>query len=512
MTKITCRNVWLALLLPVICMLAGCGGSPSGVQPSALNDSAAAVSPQATGDQPVIIGFASPPGKSEQDLVTGLGGKIRHSYHLISAIAATFPGQSIARLKSDARVKTVEVDAVAQACSETVPWGVSRVQAPSVQAGGNSGVGVKVAVIDTGIEYTHPDLSANYKGGYDYVNADSDPMDDHGHGTHCAGIIAAAAGNGLGVVGVAPGASLHAVKVLDAAGSGSYSSIIAGLQWCVDNHMQVASMSLGGTVDSLSLHNACDAAVAAGVTVVAAAGNAGPGADTVGYPAKYSSVIAVSATDQSNAIASFSSTGPSVAVAAPGVSIYSTYRGGGYATMSGTSMACPHVAGTAALVIAAGFGTPAAVRSQITGTALDLGATGLDPSYGYGLDQADLAVGGVPSPPPAPPPATVTHDVGVTSVQTAGNLALRSKNAKVTVGVTNLGGVSETTSVTVTDSVPGGTFSPVTITLAAGASTTVSLPWVPTVRGSQTLTAAVRVVAGETATSDNQRAVTVKVK
>jgi subtilisin len=278
---------------------------------------------------------------------------------------------------------------------------VDRIDGEVVRAAGNGGAGVKVGVIDTGIDYTHSDLDGNYQGGYDFVNADTDPMDDNGHGTHVAGTIAAEQ-NGAGVVGVAPAASLYAVKVLDATGSGSYGDVIAGLQWCVDNHMQIASLSLGGSVGCSTLETACNNAYAAGVLLVASAGNSGTSAgttDCVTYPAKYASVIAVGATTQTDMRPSWSSTGPAVELVAPGDGIYSTARGGGYATMSGTSMACPHVTGAAALVIASGLASsPQGVRDRLTSTADDLGTLGRDNLYGFGLVDANEAAGVVAVP------------------------------------------------------------------------------------------------------------------
>jgi subtilisin/minor extracellular protease Epr len=188
-----------------------------------------------------------------------------------------------------------------------------------------------VAILDTGIDYEHSDLNDNYIGGYDFANNDLEPMDDNGHGTHCAGIVAAEDNEG-GVVGVAPEADLYAVKVLDSVGNGYM--------------MDVISMSFGSNLGSTSLETACDNAYSSGVLVVAAAGNDGNPSgegDNVDYPARCDSVIAVAATDSNDNRAIWSSTGPDVELAAPGVSIYSTYLGGGYATMSGTSMACPHV-------------------------------------------------------------------------------------------------------------------------------------------------------------------------
>jgi len=170
----------------------------------------------------------------------------------------------------------------------------------------------------------------------------------------------------------------------------------------------VASMSLGGTTDSISLRLACDAAYAANVLVVAAAGNSGLGTDTVAYPAKYDSVIAVAATDSANNRASFSSTGPSIELAAPGVGIVSTVPGGSWASKSGTSMACPHVTGVAALIIHSGVTAVASVRQVLQSTATDLGAAGRDPSFGFGLVNAAAAVQSGPVVIDEPPTVNLT--------------------------------------------------------------------------------------------------------
>ena len=347
-----------------------------------------------TNHKKVIIGFVDEPNQADENMIRGLGGETKYTYRIINAKAVEIPEQAIAQIEKNPRVKYVEEDAKVYALGETVPWGVDRIDAEIVHADNNKGAGVNVSIIDTGIYYTHPDLDENYKGGYDFVNDDDDPMDDNGHGTHCAGIVAAE-DNNIGVIGVAPGAYLYGVKVLDSGGSGSYSDVAAGIEWSIDNKMQVISMSLGGSLDSQTLHDACDKAYEAGIVVVAAAGNDGtpPGrGDNVGYPAKYSSVIAVAATDSNDERARWSSTGPAVELAAPGVSINSTLPGEGYGKKSGTSMACPHVAGTAALVmIAYPSWTNADVRSQLQNTADDLGDPGLDTKYGYGLVDADEA-------------------------------------------------------------------------------------------------------------------------
>lgn len=353
--------------------------------------------------EPVIIGFKSTPGAADKAMVRGHGGDIKYSYTIINAIAAKLPEPAIENIQKNPRVTYVEMDGEVHTLDAELDnsWGVKHIGAGTVHDSGNKGTGVTVAILDTGIDYSHPDLNDNYIDGYDFANDDSDPMDDNGHGTHCAGIVAAE-DNGVGVVGVAPEAHLYAVKVLNSGGSGSVSDVIAGIQWSVNKSMAVISMSFGGGYSG-SMEAACDAAYNAGIAVVAAAGNDGnpPGkGDNVGYPAGYSSVIAVAATDSNDNRARWSSTGPAVELAAPGVSVKSTDRGGGYATKSGTSMACPHVAGTAALAIVAGEGN---VRQCLQDTADDLGPTGFDTKYGYGLVDADGA-----ALPDITPPAKVT--------------------------------------------------------------------------------------------------------
>lgn len=308
---------------------------------------------------------------------------------------------------------------------EVLPWGVGSIDADLVwdrngdlilDPGAITGLEVKVAIIDTGIDKTHPDLQANIKDGCNFVAkgivVKPDAWaDDNGHGSHVAGIVAAVE-NTQGVIGVAPQAYLYGVKVLNKTGNGYLSDVISGIEWSIDpngdgntsDRMDVINLSLGTTSDYQQLRDAVSAANSAGIVVVAAAGNDYGGA--VNYPAAYPEVIAVSATDSNNAIASFSNVGPEVDLAAPGVSIYSTYKGGGYAILSGTSMASPHVAGTAALVLASpvlakydlngnGIYEASEVRLALQTSADDLGAPDVDNLYGYGLVDAEEAATGV---------------------------------------------------------------------------------------------------------------------
>ena len=229
-----------------------------------------------------------------------------------------------------------------------------------------------------------------------------------------AGTVAAL-DNDVGVVGVAPEAHLYGLKVLGSDGSGSYSDVIAALDWCVINGIQVTNNSYGSSGDPGTLvKGAFDNAYTSGILHVAAAGNSGtpPGrGDNVIYPARYVSVIAVAATDQSDKRASWSSTGPTIELAAPGVSIYSTYIGG-YETLSGTSMASPHVAGTAALVWKAyPLLSNEGVRTQLQNTADDLGDSGRDSLYGYGLVNAAEAAGAEIPSPNEPPNVSIVSPV-----------------------------------------------------------------------------------------------------
>jgi subtilisin family serine protease len=368
---------------------------------------------QGIGHEDVLIGFKKFPGKSEKAQVEKVGGKIKYTYHLIPVIAASIPTTAIKGLKHNPNVTYIEEDGDVFIAGEwTVSeladsWGVDRIDADHVWDNNDSsskGAGVYVAIIDTGIDMDHPDLFANIAGGVNFVSGkgkdkapDPDDWDDgHGHGSHCAGIVAAD-DNGFGVVGVAPDlrfnnvGGLFGVKVLDDRGRGKASDFIAGLQWAVDNGANVVSISLRMYGEGVT--DACDAAYAAGLLLVSAAGNNWGGGVT--GPANHPSVVAVSATGfdgVNDFFAEFSSDGPEVELAAPGVDVYSTYRNGGYTFMDGTSMACPHVAGVAALAWATGYYVNgSAVRFQLNRIAEWLDGLNSD-QQGNGLVDAEAAV------------------------------------------------------------------------------------------------------------------------
>lgn len=359
----------------------------------------------------VIIGFKNVPGKSDVDFINSQGGIVKRTYKIINAISADVPEESLYTIMKSPNVEYVENDEKVfahvpigtcqevQVLKQTVPWGVERIGSRLVNAVGNAGKGVKVGILDTGIDYNHEDLKGNYRGGYNFVNNSNDPMDDNGHGTHVAGTIGAE-DNDIGVVGVAPQAYLYSVKVLAFDSTGSTSDIVSGLEWSVDNSMHVINMSLGSDDNSISVSRAIYNTYNAGVLIIAAAGNSGNAAgtgDNIDYPARYSSVVSVGATDINDNRARFSSTGPSLELSGPGDHILSTLNWNKYGVLSGTSMASPHVTGVAALVISAEPGiTNSRVRIRMQTTAQSISkATGKFSAkdwYGYGLVDAVKSV------------------------------------------------------------------------------------------------------------------------
>lgn len=322
-------------------------------------------------------------------------GTVEQVFHVIPAAVVTLPQYSVEALARNAEVKYVQPDYYrqfvitpqndAEPLEQVIPWGVDRIDADRAWRY-STGKKVKVAVIDTGIDVDHPDLQANIHGGVNTIDEyqPDEYDDDHGHGTCVAGIIAAV-NNDSGVIGVAPDAWLYSVKVLDLTGSGYISDIIEGIEWCIDKKLQVINMSFGG-YDNQALHDACDAAWEHGCILAA---SEGPG--YISYPAAYSSVIAVAATDR-NDYQGYEY-GPELELVAPGERILTTCIGGGYITVSGVSYGCPHVSGTAALVVALHpTYTNGMVRRILQITAEDLGTPGWDPYYGFGLVDAEAAV------------------------------------------------------------------------------------------------------------------------
>ncbi|MDO8585965.1 MAG: S8 family peptidase [Armatimonadota bacterium] len=314
-------------------------------------------------------------------IVRGAGGTDLKALPLVNGLAAALPVAALSVLSTRPGVIRVDDDLALYATgrpgqpAQSIPWGIERVEAPAAWPI-CAGQGARVAVLDTGIQLDHPDLAGNIAGGYNAVNPARSPNDNNGHGTHVAGTIAAIH-NEIGVVGIAYDARLYAVKVLNNSGAGRLSDLVDGLDWCINNGIQVVNMSLGSATDNATFHEAIIRAYQAGLVQVAAAGNNGGlfgGTGLLDYPAAYPEVIAVSAVDAAGNFATFSSSGGEVGLAAPGVDVLSTYRHSGYATKSGTSMAAPHVTGAAALFLSMHpEKTPDEVKSALQSAAVDIG-------------------------------------------------------------------------------------------------------------------------------------------
>jgi thermitase len=248
--------------------------------------------------------------------------------------------------------------------------------------------GIRVGIVDTGVDKSHADLGAKVKACAQALTnlgilQNGSCNDDHGHGTHTAGTIAAFTNNGIGVAGVAPNADLAICKALNVAGSGFTTDIVKCINWLrTTGGARIISMSIGSTGSTTAFDRELSAAYAAGVLLVAAAGN--DGNTTLNYPAGHPDVVSVAATDSNDAKASFSNCNADVEIAAPGVNILSTAPGGGYQTMSGTSMATPHVSGAAAVVMKQKGLTAAQTRALLTSTSDDLGGAGRDTCFGFG--------------------------------------------------------------------------------------------------------------------------------
>lgn len=309
----------------------------------------------------------------------------------------------------------------------TGQWNLPHVNAPQAWDITTGISEVIIAVIDTGVDLSHPDLAGKIVDGYDFANGDAIPQDDYGHGTHVAGIAAAVTDNAEGVAGVAWGARIMPVKVLDSSGYGYVSDIAAGIWWAADQGARIINLSLGGSFPSSTLEDAINYAYDRGLLIVASAGNGYLWGNPVSYPAAYPHVMAVAATNDADEHARYSTTGFYVDVAAPGGDpdssgdanprhwIMSTLWDGGstYGPDAGTSMASPHVAGLAALVWSRySSWTNDEVERVIESTALDRGDPDRDDVYGWGrIDMLAAVTVNTPPPPPPPPPPCLAQSL-----------------------------------------------------------------------------------------------------
>lgn len=388
---------------------------------------------------PLIVKYRHlTPKFSRESIARSNGATISEPLKLADTVVLRVPKGRVSEIAGNLRknllVEYAEEDSIAQAFE--VPddprfseqWGLSKIDA----AGGwdlTHGASVDIAIVDTGINGAHPDLSSKIVASVNCTISSScpavSPTDSYGHGTHVAGIAGAVTNNGVGVAGTSWEGRLMSVKALDDNGSGYYSWIANGIVWAADNGAEVINLSLGGSSSSITLQNAVTYAWNKGVILVAAAGNSGRNSAT--YPAYYSNVIAVAATDSSDKKASFSNYGSWVDVAAPGVSTLSTYKND-YSTLSGTSMAAPYVSGLAALLFGQNSSwTNSQVRTQIESTADAISGTGNYWAKGrINVCRAVGCAGGVSSPTPTSTPTptlTPTPMVTLTPTPTSAPIA-----------------------------------------------------------------------------------------
>jgi thermitase len=377
-------------------------------------------------------------------------------------------------------------------------WGPTKIGADyawDVQLGDSD---VLVAVIDTGVDWNHPDLVANYVAlGNDWVNNDTDPMDDHGHGTHCTGVIAASINNTVGIAGMAQ-VRIMAEKGLDQYGEGYDDDLAKAIIHAVEQGADILSNSWGGYEYSNLLHDAVMYAYENGVLVVAAAGN--NAWNVKSFPADYEEVIAVTATNESDDPASFTNFGDWVELAAPGVNIYSTVYDDGYTYMSGTSMACPYVSGVAALVWSQFPNTTRDwVRLWLRYTADDLGDLGFDVYYGYGRINAEKAVGKPPD-----------HDLLVSDLEVPQYIEPGSVG-NLNSTIFNFGESNET-NLAVQLLANGSIVDSVDVDfLASGVSANVTFSWNPTIEGRCNVTSYIVPFLDEDNILNNAKSTTVKV-
>ncbi|MDC3411968.1 S8 family peptidase [Aquibacillus sp. 3ASR75-11] len=321
-----------------------------------------------------------------ESVIENQGGYIEEQFRFLPAVIAMIPSIKVTGIEKAPSVLQVQKDSTASVTGQLTDWGINSINTPILWNEGYTGKGVKVAIIDTGISNDHPDL--NISGGKSFVSYTSSYDDDNGHGTHIAGTIAAL-DNNYGYVGVAPDAQIYALKAMDSNGKGSTIDLALAIDWAIQNNMDIINLSFEFRESVDYIEELINEAYEKGILVVAAAGNNGQQDGTIAYPAKYPSVIAVGAVNSNYKLPTFSKTGATLEIVAPGVNINSTYVNNGFAEMSGTSMATAYGSGYLALLKEA-YPTLQAtnIRNIMQEKALDLGVPGKDPLYGYGFIQS----------------------------------------------------------------------------------------------------------------------------
>lgn len=390
---------WMGIVAAtaVLTTLAPAGASADGIQPPTNVEKAEKVAPHAT-DQ-ILVKMKS--GKDAKMVAKKHGaGNVESLGTLVDTKLIKVPAgkaqEFVEKFAKDEDVEYAELDYVITATPNDPSYGsqyhLTRIQANLAWDIHSGTSGATIAVIDTGVDLDHPDLAAKIVAGYDFVYNDTVADDDHGHGTHCAGIAAADGNNSIQGTGVSWGARIMPIKVMNASGSGTTSNVIKGIDFARTNGAHIALLSFGGGGSySQTFQTAITNAWNAGMVLTAGAGDMGT--NQITYPANYANVISVAATTSTDAKASFSNYGTWVDVAAPGSSIYSTARGGGMTTMSGTAQAASVVAGLAALLRTKNpVASNASLQSRIFNTADAISGTG---SYWiYGRVNAYKAVNG----------------------------------------------------------------------------------------------------------------------
>lgn len=322
------------------------------------------------------------------------GRLMRGNTHVIELPAGVDEVTAMQALKKDRRLKFVELDmAVLPAASVNDPsysksWALPKTQSPTAWDSTN-GRGVTIAILDSGVDMSHPDLAVNMVPGWNMYDNNSNTSDVYGHGTKVAGAAAMVGNNSTGSAGVAWGAKIMPIRISAPDGTAYYSTMAQGIYWAADNGAKVVNISYQSVSGSSTVNSAAQYLRGKGGVVVVAAGNTG----ALQSFTAYDSMLSISATDSNDARTSWSSYGNYVDLAAPGASIYSTTVGGGYASVSGTSFSSPITAGTVALMMSANSRLgPADIDKILKSTAVDLGTAGLDPYYGHGRINAAKAV------------------------------------------------------------------------------------------------------------------------
>ena len=372
--------------IAILLLLVGCANAAPPAMTQILVKPKASMSEQALN---AILTFR---GASQKGSVPAIGVRVIE----VPAVAAEHLLQALQR---NADVEYAEPDYTAEAFGtandpyfvQGSQWHLAKIQAPAAWDVTTGDSTIVVAVVDSGVTASHPDLAGKLLAGYDFVANDSDPTDENGHGTAVAGVVAPASNNLVGIAGVAWANPILPVRVLDAAGSGSYSAICNGITYAADRGARIINMSLGGTASSAALQDAINYAWGKRCVLIAAAGNSGT--DIASYPAACNNVIAVSATDSADVRPTWSNFGNYVDVAAPGVDILSAYGADQYAAWNGTSFSSPVTSGVAALMASA---NPSLTNVQLVDLLLknsdDIGAVGYDTYYGNGRVNASRAV------------------------------------------------------------------------------------------------------------------------